>query len=174
MNTEINENNDDFSDGKDPKSRTQIKKEVHDITNFGKKLIELNQNKLNKMPLDEIIIHEITKAKSMQRIALKRQIQYIGKLLRRQDLQKTYEQYDAFTQQSKASTAKLHRLEQLRAQLIDPGKSKNALESVIQQYPSIDIQQLRQLIRNHHKEISQQKPTKSYRLIFQLLREISV
>jgi ribosome-associated protein len=171
MNIENSENNDDFSLQDEIKSRTQVKKEAHEVTDFGKKLIALNADKLKKMPLDEKIIEEILKAKNMQRIALKRQTQYIGKLLRQQDLQNAYEKYDSFTQQSKTANARLHRLEQLREQLLDPATTKTALASVVAQQKNIDIQQLRQLIRNHHKEISQQKPAKSYRLIFQLLKD---
>ena len=46
-------NSDDFIE---EKSRTQIKKEAHDITDFGKKLTELSEERIKKMPLDEKII----------------------------------------------------------------------------------------------------------------------
>ncbi|WP_116964814.1 ribosome biogenesis factor YjgA [Fastidiosibacter lacustris] len=164
-------NGDHYDATNEQKSRTQIKKEAHSTTDFGKKLIELSEERIKKLPIDEKIIDEILKAKSMQRIALKRQIQYIGKLMRNTDLEKAYEIYEGFTQKNHAQSAKLHRLEQLRDELVNEHTTKDALNKLMSDYPNIDVQQLRQLIRNHHKEISQQKPLKSYRQIFQLLKE---
>ena len=163
------ENQDNAFDAE--KSRTQTKKEAHNITDFGKKLAELSEERIKKMPLDDKIIDEIIKAKNMQRIALKRQLQYIGKLMRNTDLTEAYAVYDGFTQKNDAEIAKIHRLEQLRDLLINDYTMKDALEKLMTSHPHTDIQQLRQLIRNHHKEVSLQKIGKSYRQIFQLLKE---
>lgn len=154
------------------KSRTQVKKEAHNVTDFGKKLAQLNENQIKKIPLDEIIINELLKAKKMQKIALKRQLQYIGKLMRNANLTAAYIMYDTLTQKSHIELAKIHRLEQLRDVLVNKDTMKEALDKLITNNLSIDSQKLRQLIRNHHKEISNQNSGKSYRLIFQLLREI--
>ncbi|WP_119328129.1 ribosome biogenesis factor YjgA [Cysteiniphilum halobium] len=154
------------------KSRTKIKKEAHDITDFGKKLTELSEERIKKMPLDEKIIDEIIKAKSMQRIALKRQLQYIGKLMRNADLNEAYATYDGYTQKNQAEIAKIHRLEQLRDALVNEHTMKSAFDKLLKEHPHTNTQQLRQLIRHHHKEVSQQNPGKSYRQIFQLLKEI--
>ncbi|MDA0910396.1 MAG: DUF615 domain-containing protein [Proteobacteria bacterium] len=161
-------NSDDFTE---EKSRTKIKKEAHDITDFGKKLTELSEDRIKKMPLDEKIIDQIIKAKSMQRIALKRQLQYIGKLMRNADLSEAYATYDGYTQKNQVEIAKIHRLEQLRDALVNEHTMKAALDKLMNDHPHTDTQQLRQLIRNHHKEVSQQNPGKSYRQIFQLLKE---
>ncbi len=163
-----NENDATFEE---EKSRTRVKKEAHSVTEFGKKLVELSEERIKKMPLDEKIIDEILKAKKMQRIALKRQLQYIGKLMRNIVLTEAYAMYDGFTQKSQIEIAKIHRLEQLRDMLVNEHTMREALDKLMTSHPHADIQQLRQLIRNHHKEVLQQNPGKSYRLIFQLLKE---
>lgn len=160
--------NDDFTA---EKSRTKIKKEAYNITDFGKKLTKLSEERIKNTPLDKKIIDEIIKAKSMQRIALKRQFQYIGKLMRNADLSAAYALYNGCTQKNQAEITKIHRLKQLREALINDNTTKTALDKLMSEHTHTDSQQLRQLIRNHHKEVSQQNLGKSYRQIYQFLKE---
>lgn len=69
----------------DGPSRSQVKREALAITDLGKRLVELPAKKLALIPLEEHILAQIMAAKTMQRGALKRQYQYIGKLLRSHD-----------------------------------------------------------------------------------------
>ncbi|WP_119344095.1 ribosome biogenesis factor YjgA [Facilibium subflavum] len=154
------------------KSKTQIKKESLDITAFGRKLLQLNVEQLKKLPLDSSIIDELIKAKSMSKIALKRQTQYIGKLLRKTHIDDAVDFLEKQNKSHSADVARSHRLEKLRDKLVDPATSQKAITELMQIDPTVDVQRLRQLVRAHQKEVSQQKPLKSYRQIFQLLKEI--
>ena len=69
-------------------SKTKIKKATREITNFGCKLIAMNNEQIRKLPLAHNVINALLDAKSMRRAALKRQTQYIGKLLRNSDIEK--------------------------------------------------------------------------------------
>ncbi|WP_018300838.1 ribosome biogenesis factor YjgA [Fangia hongkongensis] len=160
-------------------SRTKLKKASLDITDFAKKLLELSEDRLKKLPLEEHIIYELLKAKPMKKIALKRQTQYIGKLMRNSDIDQAVEYYDKLMQKNKASNVEFKRLEQLRDALIHPESMKEALDRLVEKYPAVDIQKLRQLIRAYHKEV-QKSPDeessatpKSYKLIFQFLKSLS-
>jgi len=51
-------------------------------------------------------------------------------------------------------------------------ESDAALTELLAAHPDIDAQRLRALIRNAHKEKELNKPPKSYREIFQVLREM--
>ena len=66
-------------------------------------------------------------------------------------------------------TARLHLIERWRDRLIDDAE---ALQDFAAEYPRADLQQLRALIRNVSRERAQNQPPKSYRAIFQRLRDI--
>jgi len=51
-------------------------------------------------------------------------------------------------------------------------KDDRALEELIAEYPQADVQRIRMLIRNTRRESEAQKPPKSFRELFQVLREI--
>ncbi|AIT09029.1 hypothetical protein LO80_02920 [Candidatus Francisella endociliophora] len=156
---------------KDVKSKTTIKKDVLEVTEFGKALVELNNEQLNKLPISDSLRENIITAKNMQKIALKRQLQFIGKLLRKTDnLEEIQKSYDAIVSKDKESNLHLQRLENIRNNLLDLEKSQEALDKLISELPSLDIQKLRQLIRNHHKEVEKNKPRKSFKEIFQFLK----
>lgn len=152
------------------KSRTQTKNEAHDITSFGKKLIELNSTQIQSLPLDEKIIDSIMKAKTMSKIALKRQLQYIGKLLRASDLEPVYALYDSYNSQSDRNKAFIQRIENLRIKLISSKNSKEYTTQFISNYPNTNVQLLRQLIRNAQIEFEKNKLGKSYKELFQFLK----
>ena len=143
-------------------SKTRIKKDMLEITNFGRKLIDLNTQQLDKLPISDSTKTNIVSAKNMQKIALKRQIQFIGKLLRNSDnLEEIQQSYDSIINKDKQTNLVLLRLENIRDNLLDSDKSASTLNKIISDKPSIDIQRLRQLIRNHHKE---QKICKTFKI----------
>ena len=71
--------------------------------------------------------------------------------------------------ESGAETARLHRLERLRERLL---ADDNVLTEIATTWPQVDLQHLRQLRRNALKEHEAGKPPKSYRAIFQVLKEL--
>jgi ribosome-associated protein len=99
-------------------------------------------------------------------------MQYVGKKMRTLDedelaaIQRTL---DSWRGLSKADTAAMHALERRREKLL---KDDNALTELLQQYPELEIQHLRTLIRNARKEQAENKPPKAYREIFQILKQL--
>lgn len=160
--------------GEEP-SKSQVKREFLEITDFGRQLIEtLKPDQIKRLPFEESLIYEILKAQNMQRIARKRQIGYVGKIMRNadpSDIEAAREAYAVIMNMSKQAVAQNHRMEQWRDRLVDKDGSSQALTELVEQYPNIDIQGLRQMIRNHHKEIEQNKPSKAYRQIFQVIKQ---
>lgn len=158
---------------KDVKSKTTVKKDILEITDFGRALIELNNDQLKKLPITDNLRDSLITAKSMQKIALKRQVQYIGKLLRKIDnLEEIQKIYDGFVSKDKESNLLLQRIENIRNNLLDRDKTNQTLDKLIQEFPNMNIQNLRQLIRNHHKEVEKNKPKKSFKEIFKFIREL--
>ncbi len=155
-------------------SKSKIKRDMLEITDFGRELTELNNTQLDKLPIDENLKKNILTARNMQKIALKRQIQFIGKLLRKVDnLEDIQEAHSKLVNKNKEANLVFHRLEHIREALLASETADSMLQQVLEEFPEIDIQNLRQLIRNHHKEMEKNKPKKSYRQIFQVLKEAS-
>lgn len=158
----------------DYKSKTQLKKEMLALVKLGEQVVELGVSALKKIPLDTEVAEAIDIARDMNRKkpSYRRQLQFIGKLLRNRD----EEEVDAITQalenlqgQQYQLKAHFHKLEVLRDKLVDHGD--DALQSLLQEYPQLDRQRLRQWIRQAKKEREQNKPPKAYREIFQYLKQ---
>ncbi|ALB01876.1 hypothetical protein ACH24_04270 [Francisella persica ATCC VR-331] len=156
------------------KSKTSFKKDALEITDFGSSLTELSKKQLEKLPIDYNLKNSIITAKSLQKIALKRQTQFIGKLLRKTDnLDEIHKAYDVLVNKDKQANLMFKRLENIRNNLLDPFKMHDTLDILIQEFPDLDIQNLRQLIRNHYKEVEKNTTIKSFKEIFRLLKECS-
>lgn len=153
-------------------SKTKRKKDMHALQEIGEQLVELDAKKLAEFDLPEILVDAITLARPMQKHgARRRQMQYIGRLMREIDAQPIQQKLDSWHQTSVHQTARLHRLERWRERLLN---DEHALTEFAAQYPRADLQRLRLLIRNAHKEKATEKPPKSFRLLFQELQGIDV
>ena len=101
--------------------------------------------------------------------ARRRQMQYIGKLMRKIDPAPIQAQLDIFNGNSAAEIAKMHRLERMREQLLEDEKT---IGTIAETWPEADLQYLRTLRRNALKEREAAKPAKSFREIFRVLRDL--
>ena len=140
-------------------SKTQLKKQSKDITSFGQAITLLNQNQLEQLNLPSDInnaIEDYKKIKSLS--AKKRQLLFIGRLLRSTDLHEAFIQYEAIKNHSQLANQQFHLVEQWRDKLI---QSPDAITEFINQFPKTDVQQLRSLIKNSINEIEKNKPLKS-------------
>ncbi len=151
-------------------SKSQLKRESHALTDLGKELVELPQNKLDKIPLEENLLDAINLARRIkERGGKKRQLQFIGKLLRKADATPIIAAMDQLKNEHLQENARLHKLEQWRDRLIEEGDS--ALGELLSEHPDADRQHLRQLLRNAQRERKQNKPPKSARELFKYLRD---
>lgn len=151
-------------------SKSQLKRESHALSDLGKALVELPQSKLNKIPLEEGLKEAITLARRIpERGGRKRQLQYVGKLLRTMDAEPILAAMEKLELEHAHENARMHRLEQWRDRLLKEGDS--ALAELLAQHPDTDRQHLRQLLRNAQKEREHNKPPKSARELFKYLRD---
>ena len=93
------------------------------------------------------------------------------RFLDEEELAAIQKRLDAIQGISKAETAKLHHLEQYRDRLV---ADDTAFTKLIEQFPDMDIQSMRTLIRNARREKEQNKPPKAYREIFRMLKEMGI
>lgn len=154
-------------------SKSEMKREMHRRQNLGEELVKLTREQLSQFDLPDSLQEALQAAKSIhQRGALKRQLQYIGRLMREIDPDPIQQQLDTLQGHSKQAHAQLHAIERWRDKLLDQGD--DALEELIQQHPEVDRQHIRQLLRTAHKEHKANKPPKAYRVLFKYLKEIIV
>ncbi len=153
-----------------PPSKTRIKKQMHDLQDIGEQLVALNKDQLKEMDIPETLRDAILEAKRITKFgAVKRQMQYIGKLMRGIDPAPIIAKLEVWSGKSHQHIAWLHRVERWRERLLE---DETALTELLADHPEADAQRLRALIRNALKEKELVKPPKSYREIFQVLREI--
>ncbi len=155
----------------EPISKTKLKAEADAQQELGVKLVALPNSKLSQLDLPERLVDAIHEAKRITANgATRRQKQYIGSLMREIDIAPIVEQMEKWEGKNTAENAYFHNLERWRTRLIE---DESVLAEFIQQYPNIDSQQIRTLIRNARREASLAKPPKSSRELFKLLREIT-
>ena len=151
-------------------SKSEIKRDAEDLKQLGEKLVNLTKANLTKVPLDDSLKDAIELAQRLQKEARRRQLQYIGKLLRSIDAEPIREALEKIENKHNQQQAMLHKLEILRDELVEKGDA--ALTDLLNEHPSADRQQLRNLIRAAQKEKEQNKPSKAYREIYQILKTL--
>ena len=154
-----------------PPSKTQRKQQMDDLQTLGEELVELSNDRLKKIDIPEGLRDAVSAAQRMtqRNEARRRQMQYIGKIMRSVDAGPIRAALALVRGESASETAKLHRLEKLRTDLLADEK---VLHQIATLFPSVDLQHLRSLRRSALKEHEQNKPPRSYRAIFQLLKEL--
>jgi len=156
-------------------SKTKRKQAMQAMQDLGQELVELPPDRLKrfleKVELSETLANALREYQRLpKREAQRRQLQYIGKLMRDVDPEPLQAALDVVNGASAAENAKLHRRERLRTLLLE--NEALALADIAAQWPQADLTHLRQLRRSALKEQEQNKPPKSFRAIFQLLKEL--
>jgi ribosome-associated protein len=160
---------DDLPDEKPSKS--QRKRDMAALQDLGEELIGLSASALDKIPMTQALRDAVDQAKAIKAHGgRKRQLQYIGKLMREIDAAPIRDALEQRTRQSRESARHFHQLEQLRDRLLQEGET--VVDEVCERYPQAERQRLRQLLRQARKEQDLQQPPKSARQLFRYLREL--
>lgn len=169
--TVAQEDSHDNPDAGEGLSKTKRKAAVEALQDLGGKLVELPKDKLDKLALPENLRDAVLEARRItSNGAIRRQMQYIGRLMREVDTAPIADQLQRWEGKHTAETAHFHQLERWRERLLS---DDSAVGEFMQQYPHTDSQQLRTLIRNSQREHAANKPPKSSRELFRLLRDIT-
>ena len=152
-------------------SRTKKKQQVEELQKLGAALIALPAVTLDALGLPAELLAAVREA---QRITShegkRRQMQYIGRLMREVDAEPIRERLAAIEGSSARATAGHRRLEAWRERLL---AGDEALTEFVAAFPGADLQALRSLLRNARKEMKEGKPPRAYREVFRLLKEFS-
>ena len=151
-------------------SKTELKKDSKKIQQFGRKISELTINNIEafKFPLN--IYEAVIGLKNLKsNSAKKRQVQYLGKLLREIDLTDAFLVMKQLKVSSQKEIQRNHIIEGWRDKLLS---NNNSITEFVDEYPKIDRQSLRQTISNAQKEKKGNKPLKYSRQLFKLIKDI--
>ena len=158
-------------------SKSQLKREMHELREIGEKLVDLTDDQLSPISNPDIleaiqVYRKITKGN-----ARKRQLQYIAKLLSKTDTELVRNLVDRFDASSRSHARQFHQLESWREQLILGDYS--AIDDIAQEFPALNRQQLKQLTRKaaqeREKHESEDNPGSPihFRRLFQYLKSLS-
>lgn len=164
-------------------SKTDLKKASDHLQTLGESLLTLGQSVIARLVaaehLPEKLVDAVNDAKRITNFeGRRRQMQFIGKLMRKLDEASVAAIEAALEEQrrpSAAATLALHQAEQWRDRLL---ANDDALTQWLQHDPQADVQPLRALIRQARKDaqaVSErpgeaQRHGKAYRELFQLVR----
>lgn len=165
---------DEFEPEYERPSKSELKRQSNELQKLGEQLIDAPRDRVKRVEMPEDVKEAILACQTItNHEGRRRQLQFVGKKMRTLDeeevavIQRAIESWKGA---SKAETAALHALERRRDKLL---ADDNALTPLLEEYPELDVQQLRTLIRNARKEQAENKPPKAYREIFQILKDVS-
>jgi ribosome-associated protein len=153
-------------------SKTQRKQQSHELQKLGLALAGLSQDQLDRTEMPEALreaIEAYRRTKSHE--GRRRQLQYVGKLMRSADEAPLREAVAAAELGSATQALQLHEIERWRAELI---ADDEAMTRWLQAHPDTDAQQLRSLVRAARRDTAALEPEdrqpKSVRELFQYLK----
>jgi ribosome-associated protein len=149
-------------------SKTKRKQEMHELQALGVALVALSESQLQEMSLDDGLRQAVLEAKRItSHEARRRQMQYIGRLMRDADAEPIRAALAAVEGHSAQAAAHHRRLEAWRERLMHEDE---ALTEFAAAHPGADVQALRTLLRNARKEAKEGKPPRAYRELFRFLK----
>lgn len=170
------QNEDDDYAGALRPSKSQLKREMLERQELGAALVTLSETRLEALALPERLLDALAEwQRTRSHEGRRRQLQYIGKLMRLVDPEPIRQALEAQHRGSAEETLKLHQLEGERLALLADDESANAaVTQWIAAHPDADVQRLRSLIRAARKDQSatpEQRSGRAYRELFQFLKD---
>ena len=156
-------------------SRSQNRREALEVLALGEKLVSLTEAQLAKLPVPESLLPHIRECK---RITAQHRAQApagstwpsrCGARTTR-CWKRSATRWTKSGDAARREVAAMHRIETWRERLLDDGDA--ALAELLDEYPTADRQQLRQLVRNALEERKRNKPPRAFRELYRELREL--
>ncbi len=178
----MNPNQSDQDEGFDPQdelddrppSKSALKRASHELQDLGEQLVSMPDARLAAIDMPERLRDALDAWKTTRSFEGKRrQMQFIGKVLRLVDADPLREAVATFKLGHARNALALHECEAWRVRLLDD--EKTALNDWLQAYPQTDVQQLRTLIRQARKDAAaapEQRNGRAYRELFQFIKRL--
>jgi len=161
----------DFPDDDDVISKTQRKKEAHAQQELGERLTQLSEAVLETLPISERLHAAILEFKRLppKRGAVKRQLQFIGKLMRKSDIDEILAILDEQPHGGSSAPAEKDAAKRYCKTILDEGD--DGIQKVLAELPDFDRQQVRQILRNIQSAKNEARKAAAQRRLLDLLAE---
>ena len=159
-------------EGDSPKSRTQKKKEDRELQKMGEQLVQLSPDQLASVAMPDELAEAVEMGRKTTRHgARRRQLQFIGALMRKIDVTPIRLALENIRQGDYQKTLAFKKLEAWRDALREGDLA--LIEDILTRCPLAERQRLHQLVRNARKEAEKGVSGRASRALFQYLRSIA-
>ncbi|GHF78588.1 ribosome biogenesis factor YjgA [Thalassotalea marina] len=168
---DYNHDIDEFDE--DYKSKSEIKREMLALQDFAYKLVKLSKAERAKVPFTEELLEALVLADKIKNKpeALRRHVRFMSKVLLETDMDPINHALDVMANKHQQDTTKFHLLEVKRDALIANGNAE--IESTLDEYPAMERQKLRQLVRQASKEVKADAKGKYYKELFAYIKQFA-
>lgn len=152
----------------DAPSKSARKRASHALQSLGERIVELSPEKTAQLMLPERLVDAIDQARRIRaHEGRRRQLQYIGRLMRDVDGAAVAARLDAMQEPHRAAVALQHAAEDWRDRILaDPG----AVAEFVPVHPEADGQRLRQLARAAQRDPQAPRPRRElYRALLEAI-----
>lgn len=151
-------------------SKTRRKRQMRDLQDVGAALVKLSKEQLARIEMPENLREAVMECRRFTKHeAIRRQMQFIGRIMRDIDAGPIAAQLAQIEAPSKRQTALFHVAERWRADLID---DPEAIGRFVKEYPEVDPHRLRELAAAAREEKRAAKPPRNFRELFHVLNAV--
>jgi ribosome-associated protein len=160
-----------MTESTEPLSKSEVKRQFKHIQKLGVQLSELTEGQIRNLPLSEHLHDAVLELKSLtSNSAKKRQTQYLGKLLNKEDnLSEIQAAFERISGERDQINAQFHLAESWREQLLSD--SKGSITAFMNEYPNTDSQALRHLVQKAQKELKQNSNLGARKALFRFVKQ---
>ena len=154
-------------------SKSELIRDAQQYQQLAIDLAAMSNKQREKLPLSDDLVEAMVVADKIRAKseAYRRHINYISKTLRSTDNVEDIEAaIELMLNKNNQADVLLNKIETIRTELIANGDSQ--INELLVQYPELERQKLRQLVRQAAKEAKAEKPAKGYKELFQYLKDI--
>ena len=153
-------------------SKSELKRDAQEFHQLGSDIAKMGKKQRERLPLNDDLKAAMVVADkiSNKSDAYRRHLNYIAKTLRTvENIDEIKAIIDIMLNKNNQAEVMIKKIEQLRSDLIEQGD--DLINETIEQYPSLERQKMRQLVRNAAKEVKAEKPARGYKELFQYLKD---
>jgi ribosome-associated protein len=153
-----------------PLSKTRRKHAMRALQDLGETLVSLGPARLDALALPQKLAEAIAEARRLtQREARRRQLQFIGRLMREVDPAPIEAQLARWREPGNAEKARVAAAERWREQLLS---NAGALDELCAQWPNAERAKLAALVARATEEHAHGSPPHAYRALFRALNTL--
>ena len=153
-------------------SKSELKRDAQQHQQLAIDLAAMSKKQREKLPLSDDLVEAMVVADKIRAKseAYRRHINYISKTLRSTDNVAEIESaIELMLNKNNQADVLLNKIEAVRLELIQNGDAQ--VNELIAEYPELERQKLRQLVRQAAKEAKAEKPAKGFKDLFQYLKD---